>query len=65
VLTYDERDNIIFQEETDIYGDIVSKVVRAYDKNGWLLQSEVEVRNPVLAANQHYEVYHEYEFYDG
>lgn len=62
-LQYDDHDHVIFQEEVDMRGELVSRVERAYDEQGLLLRSEVIARNPLRGINQHYEVIHEYTFF--
>lgn len=62
-MGYDDSDHILFQEETDMNGELVSRVRRHYDEQGLLTSTEVEVRNPLRAINQHYKVYHSYNFY--
>lgn len=62
-MAYDDSGHILFQEETDINGELVSRVRRHYDEQGLLTSTEVEVRNPLRAINQHYRVYHAYDFY--
>lgn len=63
-LEYDESDLLVFQEEFDMKGELVSRVRRQYDANGLLLSSEVTARNPLLGRQQHYEVVHQYEFFE-
>ena len=63
VMAYDDKDHVLFQEETDLNGELVSRVRRHYNGQGLLTSTEVEVRNPLRAINQHYKVYHSYEFY--
>lgn len=62
-LQYDDRGHIVFQEEVDMRGELVSRVERTYDDQGLLLRSEVTARNPLRGINQHYEVIHEYSFF--
>lgn len=63
-LAYDDADLLVFQEEFDMKGELVSRVSRNYDTNGLLLSSEVTARNPLLGQRQHYEVIHRYEFFE-
>ena len=64
IMEYDEKDHVVFQEEYDLRGELVSKVRRDYDQDGLFLKSEVTARNPVNGMIQQYEVMHVYEFFD-
>ncbi len=63
-MEYDANGNIVFQEEYDLQGNLVSMVRRHYDQEGLFQKSEVTVRNPISGINQQYEVKHIYEFFD-
>ncbi len=63
-MEYDANGNIVFQEEYDLHGNLVSMVRRHYDQEGLFQKSEVTARNPMSGVNQQYEVKHIYEFFD-
>ncbi len=63
-MEYDANGNIVFQEEYDLQGNLVSMVRRHYDQEGLFQKSEVTARNPINGINQQYEVKHIYEFFD-
>ncbi len=62
-MRYDAHGNVVFQEEYDMNGQLVSKVERTWDDNGLLLESRVTVNGPVQGVARHYVVRQEYEFF--
>lgn len=63
-MEYDEKDHIIFQEEYDLNGNLLSRLRRHYNEDGLLLKSHVTSRHPLSGVNQQYEVIHQYDFFE-
>ncbi len=62
-LRYNNKGNIVFQEEYDLKGNLLNTVSRVYDEKGRLLSSEVDIRMPLQGAARRYIVEHKYSFY--
>jgi uncharacterized protein RhaS with RHS repeats len=60
----DAKGQVVFQEEHDLNGELVSRVARRYDELGKLLESRVAVRNPRLGLLQEYSVFQQYEYFN-
>jgi YD repeat-containing protein len=61
-LRYDDKGNVVFQEEFDLKGVLVSRVERNYDKDGRLMESRIEQNVPSHGINRRYRVRQEYTF---
>lgn len=61
-MTYDDRGNIVFQEERDLHGEMISRIERFYDANGNISGSRVHARHP-NGSMISYKVRHEYEYF--
>lgn len=61
-LRYDEKGNVVFQEEFDLKGALVSRVERSYDEDGRLLESRIEQNVPSHGISRSYRVRQEYSF---
>ena len=62
-LRYNNKGNIVHQEEYDLKGNLLNTVSRAYDEKGRLLSSEVDIRMPPQGPPRRYVVEHRYSFY--
>ncbi len=62
-LRYNNKGNIVFQEEYDLKGNLLNTVSREYDEEGRLLSSEVDHRMPLQGPPRRYIVEHRYSFY--
>jgi YD repeat-containing protein len=63
-MAYDERGEIIFQEEHDLNGELVNSIERSYDADGRLLESHIVVRNRQRGISRNYSLRNEYNFFD-
>jgi antitoxin component YwqK of YwqJK toxin-antitoxin module len=61
-LRYDDKGNVVFQEEYDLKGMLVNRVERDYDKDGRLMESRIEQNVPSHGINRRYRVRQEYTF---
>ncbi len=61
-LRYDDTGNVVFQEEFDLNGALVSRVERTYDKEGRLLESRIDQNVPSHGISRSYLVRQEYTF---
>ncbi|MDZ7775551.1 MAG: hypothetical protein U5L09_08090 [Bacteroidales bacterium] len=62
--TYDKQGRLVLQEEK-LYDDtVVSTIRRTYNSDGLHVSSEVYMNGFDLQMSQHYNVHHEYEFYE-
>ncbi len=61
-LRYDDHGNVVFQEEFDLKGALVSRVERTYDEAGRLLESRIDQNVPSHGINRSYRVWQEYTF---
>lgn len=62
-LRYNNKGNIVYQEEYDLKGNLLNTVSRTYDEKGRLLSSEVDIRMPLQGPPRRYVVEHRYCFY--
>ena len=62
-FVYDEKDHVVQQEEKNNEDEMVSIILRTYDEEGKLLNSEVEIAGGLYRAPQHYKVRYEKENY--
>lgn len=62
-LEYDEKGEIIFQEEYDVNGELVGKIERTFNEEGFLNESKVLIRNLQRGITRNYSLRHEYSFY--
>jgi YD repeat-containing protein len=63
-MTYDERGEIIFQDEHDLNGELVNSIERSYDANGRLMESHIVVRNMQRGISRNYSLRNEYSFFE-
>lgn len=61
-LRYDDNGNVVFQEEFDLKGELVSRVERTYDEGGRLLESLIHQNVASHGINRRYRVRQEYAF---
>ncbi len=61
-LRYNNKGDIVYQEEYDLKGNLLNTVSREYDEKGRLLSSEVEIRMPLQGPPRRYVVEHRYIF---
>lgn len=62
-IEYDEKDNPVLQEEHNDRRELVSRIMRKFDDEGNVLESEVIIDSHGQGRNQHYILKYEYEFY--
>lgn len=60
-LRYGDSDNVVFQEEFDIKGELLNRIERTYNENGLLLKSVVLVNMPGVGVQRRYMMRQEYE----
>ena len=63
ILEYDEKGEIIFQEEHDVNGELVGQIERTFNNDGFLVESKVLIRNLQHGLTRNYSLRHEYSFY--
>lgn len=63
-LEYNERGDIIFQDEHDVNGELINSIERSYDELGRLLESHIVVRNLQRAISRSYTLRNEYSFFE-
>ena len=64
ILKYDEMGNEIYQLETNENGDVNHHVERKFDKEGNILETEVEVFYHGQGMDNRYQIKYEYDFFD-
>lgn len=63
-MEYNERGDIIFQDEHDVNGELISSIERSYDQTGRLLESHIVVRNLQRGISRSYGLRNEYSFFE-
>lgn len=63
-LEYDEFDNEIHQLEVDEDGEVNYNVKRKYDKEGNIIETNVEIFGHGVEQDMVYNIYYNYEFFD-
>lgn len=63
-MEYNERGDIVFQEEYDLNGELTNRIERTYAADGLLLESHVVVRNLQRNVSRNYSLRHEYSFFE-
>lgn len=63
-FTYDERGNVIYQEEFDRNGEIVSHVKREFDEHNNLYTSQVFIDGSGRGLSRNYSLRQEYDFFE-
>ncbi len=63
-MEYNERGEIIFQEEKDLNGEVTNRIERIYDSGGFLAESQILVRNFQQGISRQYTLRNEYFFFD-
>jgi YD repeat-containing protein len=63
-FTYDDRGNILSQEEMNDRGEVTSTIERTFDGENRLLQATIYVNGMNYRPNQHYIIRYVYEFYN-
>ena len=63
-IEYDDKGNAIKQTETDENGNINNQIIRKYDSNSLLTESEVYINIRLRAITQEYTLKYEYAFFD-
>lgn len=63
-MEYNQRGDIIFQEEFDRNGELVNRIERTYAADGLLLESQVTIRNFQRNISRDYTLRHEYSFFE-
>jgi YD repeat-containing protein len=62
-MAYDDQGNVVYQEEFDRNGELISKVKREYDKENMIVASEVYVSGMGRGLSRNYTLRQEYTFY--
>ncbi len=62
-FTYDEKSNIILQEEYNRQGEIISTISRVWDENSRLQESEVFIDGSGRGISRNYTIRHEYKYF--
>jgi hypothetical protein len=62
-FSYDEKGNIICQEEYNRNNNLINSIKRVYDENNNLLESDIIINNIKDDISQHYKMKNEYEFF--
>ena len=63
IFEYDEHGNAVVQEERNEHAEINSRIVREFDKEGNVTESEAIFDHHGMARNQHYVLKYEYEYF--
>lgn len=63
-MEYNGLGHVVFQEETDMHGNMVARVERRYNAEGLLEESEVIANHPFRPVPQHYIIRQTYEFFE-
>lgn len=63
-MEYNERGDIVFQEEHDVNGELLNRIERRYDDQGRLLESHIVVRNLQHGISRSYSLRNEYAFFE-
>lgn len=63
-MEYNERGDIIFQDEHDVNGELINSIERSFDELGRLLESHIVVRNLQRGISRSYSLRNEYSFFE-
>lgn len=63
-MEYNERGDIVFQEEKDLNGEVINRIERIYNHDGFLTESFILVRDFQRGISRHYALRNEYVFFD-
>ncbi|MBW6499477.1 MAG: hypothetical protein K0B09_13900, partial [Bacteroidales bacterium] len=63
-MEYNERGDIIFQDEHDVNGELINSIERSYDDQGRLLESHIVVRNLQRGISRSYSLRNVYSFFE-
>ncbi len=63
-FSYDNRGNLICQEEYNRNNELINKINRKYDENNLLLESDVVINNIKQGITEHYSTKNEYEYFE-
>jgi len=63
-MEYDERGEILFQEEKDLNGEVTNRIERIFDQEGLLAESYILVRNFQRGISRNYTLRNKYTFFD-
>ncbi|MDD5507144.1 MAG: hypothetical protein PHD25_02300 [Bacteroidales bacterium] len=59
---YDQAGNVLVQEETDLQGEVISRMERTFDEGGKLLENKVFIDGRGRRMSQHYRIEYVYEW---